>query len=80
MKTEKVLKLFGEAVETKGFKTITEGQIENDFYRLTCIDLFFNGDAFVRCEQKRENAITNTGFVDLPFIKTLRFLKMRLGL
>ena len=80
MRTEKVLKLFSEAVKTKGFTTITEWQIEGDFFRLTCIDLHSNGSAFVRCEQKRGNAIIGVHFVDLPFIKTLRFLKMRLGL
>lgn len=81
MKTEKVLKIFAEAVEKKGYKKTFNGIIEGEFFRFTCIEFNIGECDSIRCEQKVKHSITGEEYWrDLRFIETLRFLKMRIGL
>lgn len=78
MKTEKVLKIFGEAVKTKGFKSISENVIEKGDYRFTYYGCYSDGTGFVGVEKKSECAFS--GYVDFGSVDTLKVLKTRLGL
>lgn len=78
MKTEKVLKIFSEAVKTKGFKSISENVIEKGDYRFTYYGCYSDGTGFVGVEGKSDCAFT--GLIDLGNIDTLKLLKMRLGI
>lgn len=78
MKTEKVLKIFSEAVETKGYKLITKNVIEKDGYVFTYYGCYSDGTGFVGVEKKSECVFS--GYIDLGSIDTLKALKIRLGL
>lgn len=78
MKTEKVLKIFSEAVKVKGYKMLSENVIEKGDYRFTYYGCYSDGTGFVGVEGKSDCAFT--GFIDFGNIDTLKSLKMSLGL
>ena len=78
MKTEKVLKIFREAVLKKEYRFITsEKIIEKDGYLFTIYDCYSDGSCFVGAEKQSEPFIK---LLDLGNITTLKELRTRLGL